>query len=65
MPSVLHAQSGLARSSACYDCEEKLKQMLSSKCGINIPSFRMFDHLFMDARASKQFRALQTDFINP
>jgi hypothetical protein len=32
---------------------------------IRVPSFRMFDHLFMDARASKQFRALQTDFINP
>jgi hypothetical protein len=32
---------------------------------IRVPSFRMFGHLFMDARASLGFIALGADFMNP
>jgi hypothetical protein len=39
--------------------------MFAAICAIRVPSFRMFGHLFMDARASLGSIALGADFMNP
>jgi hypothetical protein len=39
--------------------------MFAAIFAIRVPSFRMFGHLFMDARASLGSIALGADFMNP